>query len=466
MEDGRRLLLVTLGCAKNLVDSEQVLGLLTERGWRLAGAAADPEGVEAMAAGREPVADVCLVNTCAFVEAAREESVETILLLARLKERGAFGRLVVAGCLAQRYAGDLLAEVPAVDAVVGTGDALRVARAVETAGNGERRDLVGDPTWLAEAALPRRLLTPGATAYLKIAEGCDHRCTFCVIPRLRGPYRSKPPDLVLAEARSLAEAGVRELVLVAQDSSRYGLDLEGRFLLPRLLARLHEVEGIAWIRVLYNHPATFTPDLARAMADLPKVCRYVDVPLQHGSDRLLAAMGRAPGRDRLLAWLDQVRAAMPDAVFRSTFIVGFPGETDADHREMRSFLRRIAFDYVGFFPYSAEEGTPAAGLRGRVRADVTERRLFALRRLQDGISRRRLARFVGRTLEVLVEGEQAGERGFYRGRFRGQAPEVDGGVVLASPVELAPGRIVRALVTHADEADLHATLEDGLADAP
>ncbi len=458
MEDERRLLLVTLGCAKNLVDSEQVLGLLAARGWRLAGAVADPDELEEMAAAaRGPLADACLVNTCAFVAAARAESLRAIARLARLKGRGTFERLVVAGCLAQRYARRLLDRVPAVDAVVGTGDVRRVVDAV-AAGAGERRHLVGDPTWCAAEALPRRLLTPGHTAYLKIAEGCDHRCTFCVIPRLRGPYRSKPPAAVLEEARALAAAGVRELILVAQDCSPYGLDLAGRFLLAELLARLHEVEGIAWIRLLYNHPATFTPHLARAMAELPKVCRYVDVPLQHGSGRMLAAMGRAPGRDALLAWLEEVREALPDAVFRTTFIVGFPGETDADHREMRSFLRRIACDYAGFFPYSPERGTPAARLPGRVPDALVERRLFALRRLQDGISRRRLARFVGRTVEVLVEGRDPSEPAFHRGRFRGQAPEVDGGVVLASPVELAPGRIVRALVTHADEADLHARL--------
>ena len=441
-----KALLVTLGCAKNLVDSEHMVALLERAGY-----AVEVRDAEALADAR---ADLGVVNTCGFIAAARAESLAVIHELARLKEEGRVGRLVVGGCLAQGHAGELLRQVPQVDAVVGTGEFPRLAEIVRALGRGEPVQAVAAPAYRYDAPLPRARLTPPYMAYVKIAEGCDHTCTFCVIPRLRGRYRSRPPEAVVAEVEALAAEGVREVNLVAQDCSAYGRDLAGRPLLPELLARLNAVPGLRWIRLLYNYPTTFTREVAEALAGLDKACHYVDLPFQHGSDRILAAMGRGGRRADLLRRLEQIRAVLPDAVFRSAFIVGFPGETEADFRALLSFLREAQLDYAGFFAYSREAGTPAAELRRQVPEDVKERRLARAMAVQERVSLRRNRARVGRVLEVLVEGEEPGQPGFFRGRWRGQAPEVDGCVIFSAPGPLRPGELVDVRVTWAEEYDL------------
>lgn len=445
--------LITLGCAKNLVDSEHIVGLLEEAGFdvsvRGAGGCDEDPDVASLEA------DVGVVNTCGFIDAAKAESVGVILDLARLKDAGRLRALVVTGCLAQRYAGDLMREIPEVDAVVGTGEFPRIVHVVRDALAGQRLQAVEAPYYRYDRPLPRTRLTPVYTAYVKIAEGCDHTCAFCVIPQLRGRFRSRPMEVILEEAVGLANSGVKELNLVAQDATQYGRDLAGRSLLPELLARLNEVSGLRWIRVLYNYPTTFTREVAEAMASLEKVCPYVDIPLQHGSDRILAAMQRGTGRDALLRRVAEIRAVLPeDAVFRSSFIVGFPGEREADFEELLLFLGQIGFDYVGFFTYSREEGTMAEGLPGQVSRRVAERRQQRAVEVQRQISLRRNQRHVGRCLEVLVEGVEPGEPGYFRGRWRGQAPEVDGQVIFASTRPPAPGQIVPVRVTWAEEYDL------------
>lgn len=457
----RKAVLVTLGCAKNLVDSEHMVGLLREAGYAVEVAGADEAAEDPREALARLEADVAVVNTCGFIDAAKEESVGVILDLARRKGAGRLGALVVTGCLAQRYADDLLRQIPEVDAVVGTGEFPRLVPVVGDALAGRRTRVVDEPAYRYDAPLPRARLTPAHTAYVKIAEGCNHACAFCVIPSLRGRYRSRPVEAVAAEVEALAAAGVKEVNLVSQDSTFYGRDLAGRPLLPELLARLDAVPGVRWIRVLYNYPATFTPEIAAAMAGLGKVCPYVDLPLQHGSDRVLAAMGRGGGRAGLLERLEEIRAALPGAVLRSSFIVGFPGETAEDFRELLAFLKEAALDYAGFFTYSREEGTPAWGRRGQVAARVKESRRHRAMEVQRRVSLERNRARVGRVLEVLVEGEEPGEPGSFRGRWRGQAPEVDGVVLFSAHGRPAPGDLVPVRITWADAYDLRGEVEVG-----
>ncbi len=451
------MVLVSLGCAKNLVDSEYMLGLLQGAGYEVRATALDAAALGRWLrrrGGRS--ADLCIINTCGFIDAAKEQSVEAILGLGRLKAQGRLKALVAAGCLVQRHAAELLAEVPELDAVIGTGEMARVVDVARAALAGERTAAVGLPAYRYDGLLPRVRLTPRHSAYLKIAEGCDHRCAFCVIPRLRGRYRSRSLADVVAEAAVLAEAGARELNLVSQDCTYYGFDLERRPLLPRLLRALEEVEGVRWIRLLYNYPTTFDAEMAETLAGLSKACRYVDIPMQHGSDRVLAAMGRGGGRRDLLERLAAIRSVLPDAVFRSSFIVGFPGETERDFRALLSFLDEAELDYAGFFAFSPEEGTPAAAMPGQVAPAVKEERLHRAVEHQRSISRRRNGRRVGAELEVLVEGRERGEQGVYRGRWRGQAPEVDGQVIFRAGGgrRLRPGQIVTVRITHADDYDL------------
>lgn len=450
------VVLVSLGCAKNLVDSEHLLGLLRQAGYEVRATALDAGDLARWLRKRRRGADLCVVNTCGFIAAAKEESVAAILELGRLKAQGRLRALVAAGCLAQRYAPDLMAEVPELDAVVGTGEMHRVVEVARAAMAGQRVSAVGEPACNRPGLLPRVRLTPRFTAYLKIAEGCDHRCTFCAIPAIRGSYRSRDPGEVVAEAAALARSGVRELNLVAQDCTYYGVDREGRSLLPDLLRALEGVPGLRWIRLLYNYPTTFSPEILSTLAGMAKACHYVDIPMQHGSDRILAAMGRGAGRRALLKRLEAIRAALPNAAVRSSFIVGFPGETEADFRELLAFLDEAQLDYGGFFAFSPEEGTPAAALPGQVPDEVKEERLHRAAEHQRSISRRRNEGRVGMELEVLVEGRERGGADLYRGRWRGQAPEVDGQVIFRAPGRrLRPGALVKVRITHADDYDLY-----------
>lgn len=447
----RRAALISLGCAKNLVDSEHMIGLLKDAGFEVEVVNADGDPVSALPS--RPV-DIGIVNTCGFIDAAKEESVGAILELARVKEEGRLGAIVVAGCLAQRYADELLREIPQIDAVVGTGEFPRLVEILTGVRRGERQRAVSPPVYRYDSVLPRERLTPHYSAYVKIAEGCDHTCAFCVIPMLRGRYRSRPMESVVAEVAEAAAAGAKEINLIAQDCTLYGCDLTGRSLLSELLERLDRIEGVHWIRVLYNYPTSFNPEVARAMAGLPKVCKYVDIPLQHGSDRILAAMGRGGDRRFLLNRLREIREIMPEAVFRGSFIVGFPGEGEEDFRELLSFLDEIEFDYAGFFTYSREEGTPGDKLKGHVPMRVKERRAQRARERQLAIGYRRNRRHLGRVLDVLVEDTDPDDVGFFRGRWQGQAPEVDGQVIFSSRFGPRPGDMVPVRILWAEEVDL------------
>jgi len=423
--------LVSLGCPKNLVDSEVMLGLARDAGHELT------------ADSRE--ADVLVVNTCAFIDRAKQESVDAILEMAELKKTGRCQRLIVTGCLAERYREELRARIPEVDAFLGTGEVPRIVEAVagsaaaDTPGvsplhlyrpprpGGHRplegRDLL--PSYIYDAETPRVLATPRHYAYLKVAEGCDYKCAFCIIPRLRGQYRSRPADSIVREAEGLAGRGVKELLLISQDTTFYGRDRGEREGLPALLRRLNAVEGLEWIRLLYLYPTTVDESVIDAMASCAKVVKYVDLPLQHASDAVLKRMRRPGTRGSYTRLLDRIRSRMPEAAIRTTFIVGFPGETDADVDELEGFLRESRFDHVGVFTYSHEEGTAAAGFLDDVPADVKRRRRRRVMTCQQGLVKAAQKARLGRRARVLVDGPSDEHEWVLRGRLASQAPEID-----------------------------------------
>jgi ribosomal protein S12 methylthiotransferase len=430
--------LVSLGCPKNLVDSEVMLGRLRERGHDLATDARE--------------ADVIVVNTCAFIDRAKQESIDTILEMAREKENGRARRLVVTGCLAQRYDAELRREIPEIDATLGTGQVDQIVAAVEGAATTtDAADRA--PSWVYDHTSPRVLSTPPWLAYVKISEGCDYTCSFCIIPTLRGRHRSRPAEDVVAEVRALAARGVREVVLVAQDSTRYGLDLGVRDGLAYLLRRLGRIEGIRWIRVMYAYPATLGDKVLDVIASEPRVVKYVDIPLQHASEAVLRRMKRPTGRGNLLGMIERIRARVPGVAIRSSFIVGFPGETEAEFEELTAFLESAQLDHVGVFMYSDEEGTSAHDLPDSVASRVKESRRRRLLSLQKRISARRNRRRVGERVEVLIEGTHPDSDLLLRGRLATQAPEIDAGVIINDGVA-EPGRFVTCEITEAHAYDL------------
>jgi ribosomal protein S12 methylthiotransferase len=433
--------LVSLGCPKNLVDSEVMLGRLQGRGYDL------------VADARE--ADVIVVNTCAFIDRAKQESVDTILEMAKEKETGRAKRLVVTGCLSQRYDAELRREIPEIDATLGTGQVDDIVKAVE----GESAVDDSTPTWVYDHTAPRVLSTAPWMAYVKISEGCDYTCSFCIIPTLRGRHRSRNLEDILAEVRGLAARGVKEIVLVAQDSTRYGLDHGLRDGLAYLLRRLGRVDGIRWIRVMYAYPATLTDPILEAMASEEKVVKYVDIPLQHASDAVLRRMKRPTGKGNLLGMIERIRARVPGVAVRSSFIVGFPGETDADFEELLDFVAAAQFDNVGVFTFSDEEGTTSFDLDGRVAPAVKERRRRRLMAAQKKIATRRNRRRIGERFEVLVEGTHPESDLLLRGRSASQAPEIDGMIVIADGVA-EPGTFVTCEVTEAHPYDLVVRIVD------
>ncbi len=436
----------TLGCPKNRVDSEVMLGTLTEAGYRLV---QDPAR-----------ADVIVVNTCGFIESAKEESVQAIVELAEMKREGRCKKLVVAGCLTQRYQQDLAQELPEVDHFVGTGAYQEIARIVGDAQ--AKRVIAPDPDFVHAATTPRVNSLPSHTAYLKVSEGCDNACAFCIIPRLRGPQRSRPVDDVLAEAEALAAQGTVELSLVAQDLTAYGYDLPGKVRLHHLLPRLCELDGIRWIRLHYAYPRDFPEALIEVVAGEPKVVKYLDMPLQHSSDRLLRSMKRGRDSRFLRDLLARIRARVPGIAIRTSLIVGLPGETEEDFQDLLSFVREQEFERLGVFTYSQEEGTEAAGMPGQIPAAVKRARYRQVMSLQRGIARRHQRALVGRRIEVLVEGAAEESEHLLAGRNSQQAPEIDG---LTYVNELAlpdaagggvvhPGEIVTVEVTDAGDYDL------------
>jgi ribosomal protein S12 methylthiotransferase len=430
--------LVSLGCPKNLVDSEVMLGLAQQAGHELTN---DPAA-----------ADVLVVNTCAFIDNAKQESIDTILEMARHKTSGSCQRLVVTGCLAERYREELKKEIPEIDAVLGTGEVPHIVGAI-TGGaapltfygssfdklrTSETREnplalspSKGElPTYIYDADTPRYLATPKHYAYLKIAEGCDYKCAFCIIPTLRGNYRSRPADSIVREARALAARGVKELLLISQDTTFYGIDRGERGGLARLLRELNTVDGLQWIRLLYLYPTTIDEDTLAAMADCDKVCKYIDLPLQHASDAVLKRMKRPGNRKTYDRLLSRIRTRVPGVALRTTFIVGFPGETEADLAELCEFVSDHAFDHVGVFTYSHEEGTSAYGLPDDVPARTKRARRGRVMRLQKGLVQARLRRIVGQRGRIVIDGPSADHELVLKGRLAGQAPDIDAGVVL------------------------------------
>ena len=442
---------VSLGCAKNRVDTEVMLGVSDEAGFRHVD---DPSEAE-----------VIVVNTCGFIGCAKEESIDAILEMSAHKRGGACQRLVVAGCLSQRYPEQLGQELPEVDHFLGSSDMLKLRRVLE--GSGERM-LVGNPAeYTMRAADPRVLTEYAHRAYLKIAEGCNRKCSFCAIPSFRGKQRSRPiPDLV-EEAERLVASGVVELNLISQDTVAYGRDLESRPSLAELLEALASVRGVRWIRAHYLYPEALDPKLVRVLAENDKVLPYIDMPLQHASNPMLNAMRRGHGGDRMYRLVDRLRDAIPDLVFRTTFIVGHPGESELDFEELCAFVRWAEFDHIGVFLYSQEDGTASATMPSPVASPVAVARQKALHEIQRPISRARLQARIGTELEVLVEGVSDESEFLLQGRWWGQAPEVDGSVYLANGTAKT-GELRRALITDAADYDLMADLlsQSGVRDVP
>ncbi|HEX9241891.1 MAG TPA: 30S ribosomal protein S12 methylthiotransferase RimO [Anaeromyxobacter sp.] len=432
-----RVYMHTLGCPKNRVDSEIMLGTLAEAGYRLV---QDPEK-----------ADVVVVNTCGFIESAKVESVDAIVELAELKRTGRCKKLVVAGCLVQRHASELARSLPEVDHFLGTGAYADVAKIVSDAQ--AKRLVVPDPDFVHSASTPRVSSLPAHTAYLKIAEGCDNACAFCIIPKLRGPQRSRPIEDVVAEAEGLASRGAIELSLVAQDLTAWGNDLAGRPRLHALLRALAKVDGIRWLRCHYAYPRDVPDALLAALADEPKIVKYLDMPLQHSSDRLLRAMKRGRDSAFLRELVARLRRDVPGIVLRTSLIVGLPGETDADFEDLLEFVEASRFERLGVFEFSPEEGTPAATMSRQVPAAVKRARFERVMELQQGISRAHQKAMIGRRVEVLVEGASEETEHLLAGRHAQQAPEIDGLTYVNDGVAY-PGEIVTVEVTDAADYDL------------
>ncbi|CAM4237630.1 30S ribosomal protein S12 methylthiotransferase RimO [Paenibacillus tarimensis] len=433
-----RVKVVTLGCEKNLVDSEIMSGLIHQRGYQLVDTPED--------------ATVIIVNTCGFIDAAKEESVNTILDMADLKETGRLKALIVSGCLTQRYKKQLMEEMPEIDGIVGTGDFHDITTIVDEALRGKKPVRVGNPAFDYDRDLPRQVTTPRYTAYVKIAEGCDNACTFCSIPIMRGKFKSRSIESILGEVRQLAAQGVKEISLIAQDSTNYGTDLYDRFMLPELLNRVSEVEGIAWVRLHYAYPGFFTDELIDTIADNPKICKYIDMPLQHSEDRVLKRM-RRPGRQRDVRELvAKIRARIPEAAIRTSIIVGFPGETEEEFNALCDFVRELKFDRLGVFTYSCEEDTPASRLPDQVPDEVKEWRANTLMEIQRDVSKDLGSKYIGREIEVLVE-RYDGRSDVFIGRSPYDAPEIDGEVFI-SGCRPEIGAIQKVRITHAYEFDL------------
>lgn len=426
---------VSLGCPKNLVDSETMLGLIHEEKYEITN---DPSEAE-----------IIIVNTCGFIESAKEESINTILQMAEYKKSGSCKYIIVTGCLSQRYAEELFNELPEADAIAGVEVYDEIGSIIKRAMKGERFIMLerSKPDIIytsKETFLPRILTTPSYTAYLKIAEGCDNCCSYCAIPKIRGPYRSKPMEQVLKEAKALADNGVKELIVVAQDTTRYGEDLPGgKLLLADLLKELNKIESLKWIRVMYCYPNNFTDELIETFASLDKVCKYVDLPLQHASNRLLASMNRYDTREEVETLLAKLRKRIPGIVIRTTFIVGFPGETDADFEELKEFVEQQRFENAGVFAYSQEEGTVAGAMPNQIPDEIKQERYHELMALQAQISEEIHKDTEGQTLEVLVEGIEEDGSGLHYGRSYREAPDIDGLVFIENPGDIKPGCFVK-----------------------
>lgn len=420
--------LVSLGCSKNLVDSELMLGALREAGF--------------VATDELAQAEVLIVNSCGFIESAKKESIDAVLRLAEYKQTGVCRVLVLAGCLGQRYSGDLMNELPEIDAIVGTGAWDRLPEAIQTALQGMRTIFTEGNSILPDASMPRMRSTPPYLAYVKIAEGCNHSCAFCAIPQIRGPLVSRTIESIRQEVSCLVAEGVREINLVAQDTTSYGIDLYGRPRLADLLKELCSVEGRFWLRILYSYPKNFSAELIQLMANEPKICKYVDIPLQHVHDDLLRAMRRPDRRKDIEKLIASLRSAMPDVAIRTTFIVGLPGETEAHYQELRDFVETKRLDHVGVFVYSPEEGTAAAGFTDQISEEVKADRYDDLMAVQAAISQEINQAAEGNSYEAIVEAHDAEDPSLAHGRTSREAPDIDGTVYIENAAGIAVGEFV------------------------
>ena len=433
------LLFISLGCDKNLVDSEVMLGLLAKEGYQMV--------------DDEQEADVIVINTCCFIHDAKEESIQTILEMAQYKEEGRLKALIVTGCLAQRYQQEILDEIPEVDAVLGTTAYTEIARAIEEALEGKGKVTTEDLNALPLTDPHRIVTTGGHYAYLKIAEGCGKHCTYCIIPKLRGDYRSVPMERLIAEAKDLAEQGVRELILVAQETTLYGKDLYGEKSLYRLLKELCRIDGIRWIRILYCYPEEIDDPLIQVIKEEKKICHYLDLPIQHASDEVLRRMGRRTSKEQLKAVIGKLREEIPDICLRTTLITGFPGETKEQHEELMEFVDEMEFDRLGVFTYSPEEDTPAAEMPDQIPEEIKEERQAELMELQQDIAFDAAENMIGKEVLVMIEGKVADENA-YVGRTYKDAPGVDGLIFINTEEELMSGDFAKVKVTGALEYDL------------
>lgn len=434
-----KILFVSLGCDKNLADTEMMLGILRDKGYSFTDDEAEAEAV--------------IVNTCCFIGDAKEESINALLEMAELKDAGQLRALIAAGCLAQRYREEIRKEIPQVDAIVGTMAVEEIAAALEEVLGGCPKNHYRDLNTAPPVYRNRMLTTGGHYAYLKIAEGCNKRCTYCIIPKVRGDYRSIPMEELEAQAVTLAEQGVKELILVAQETTLYGADLYGKKCLPELLRRLGQISGISWIRLLYCYPEEITEELIETIATEPKVCHYLDIPIQHASDAVLRRMGRRTTEEELRGQIGRLRERIPDICLRTTLISGFPGETQEDFEELYRFVNEMEFDRLGVFPYSQEEDTAAAEMPGQIEEAVKEARRDELMELQQAVAFEKAEDMAGKVLTVMVEGKVADEDVYVTRTYR-DAPNVDGYLFLNTTADLMTGDFVKALVTDSNEYDL------------
>lgn len=435
----KNVLFVSLGCDKNLVDSEVMLGLLRDKGYSLT--------------NEETEADVIVINTCCFIHDAKEESIQTILEMAEYKKLGRLKVLLVTGCLAQRYQKEILEEIPEVDAVLGTTATDRIAEVIEEAMEGKKTECYADLNALPLPDTNRVNTTGGYYSYLKIAEGCDKHCTYCIIPSLRGNFRSIPLERLIKEAEFLAEGGTKELILIAQETTLYGVDLYGEKKLPELLNRLCEIPGIEWIRLLYCYPEEITEELIQTMKNQPKICHYLDMPIQHAADTVLKRMGRRTNRRELDELIATLRKEIPDIALRTSLITGFPQETEEEHAELLDFVEHAGFERLGVFTYSKEDNTPAARMKGQITKKVKLQRQKELMRLQQKVSKKRGEEKIGRTIKVIIEGKLP-EENIFIGRSYMDAPNVDGYVFVHTKDSYLSGEIIDVKITQAKEYDL------------
>lgn len=443
-----KIALESLGCSKNLMDAEIMTGILKEKGY---------EFVEEF-----DEADIIIVNTCGFIRDAKQESIDTIVELSQLKEVGKLKYLIVTGCLAQRYADELLEEIPEIDAIVGTGNFMNISEIIDRLESEKNVTEIGNIEFAFDETLPRYVSTPEHMAYLKIGEGCSNHCTYCIIPKLRGKYRSRKIEDIVEEAKTLAAEGAKELVVIAQDTTRYGEDLYGEAKLAELLEELAGIEGIKWIRIMYSYPESITEKLIDVIAAHDNICSYFDMPIQHASNRVLKRMNRRTSKEDIRSKVEMIRSKIPDAVIRTTVIVGFPGETEEDLEELIEFMKEIKFDRLGAFAYSREEDTPADRMDGHMDEEIKEERRDRVMMVQQAISEEINQKREDKVFEVLIEEEA--EDGVYVGRTQGDAEEIDSVVYVNSDEELEIGSFVNIYITEAMEYDLIGDVVDELAE--